>query len=93
MGCYLCLQTKDGKDHPDWDWGLAGNHYWAQLYSLLSCEVESESAKTDERLIRPADFDAWRGAIRAAGLPNRDEHLRLMDLMEADPQWWIYVSW
>lgn len=93
MGVYINLTNKQYQDHPDWDWGLAGNRDYASLFANLPREEYSISERDYEYMHRPTDFEAWRKAIREADLPNTEEYLRFVDLLEGDPQWWIYISY
>jgi len=47
---------------------------------------------TRDELFRPADIDQWRAALP----PTRDFPERfetLLDLLERNPDAWIYISW
>lgn len=90
MGIHLCCMTLDHADHPDWDWiRMAGDREFVSLMSKLPHERQG----TENEYVRPTDFSEWRSAIEHANLPNKGRHSGLLDLLEADPNYWIYVSY
>ena len=91
MGINLCLKTLEGIDHPDWDWiRYAGDREFVDLMRSLP---SVKSGRYDDEFIRPTDFTAWRTAVGAANLQNEGRHARLLDLLEADPHYWLFVNW
>ena len=89
MGINLCLQTLNATDHPMWDWSrYSGDREFAALASKLP----SIRSDRDRNYIRPTDFSAWRTAVEKAQLPNPGRHEQLLDLLQADENYWIYVS-
>ena len=90
MGINLCLKTLNGKDHPTWDWiRYSGDREFAALAINLPCTRSGH----DGEYQRPTDFSAWRTAVEKAQLPNPGRHEKLLDLLQADENYWIYVSW
>lgn len=87
MGVNLCLYTKAHREHPDWDWTrYSGDREFAALTGGLP------SAGTEDDLVRPTDFAKWRAAVADARLPNPGRHEKLLDLLEADEGYWLFVS-
>lgn len=94
MSLHISLVTKDLKhDHPTWnDNKMAGDKFISVLLIALPCEHH----KCDDETIisRPADFLKWREKL--AMLPkdrsNPERFPQMLDLLEADPDYWIYIS-
>lgn len=89
MGCYVGLR-KDGKEVPE-----LGVDKWAEARRFAGLEPRIEQPRRypeDDPLFRPADFAAWRAQVA------QFEHsavlfARMLDVLEADPDVWIEVSW
>ena len=85
-----------GSIHPEWDdMKYGGDREAARLMNSLPIE-ECDLATIDvDRGInvfyRPTDFAAWRAADWPA--VNPDRWRLLIDLLEADPDYWIYLSY
>ena len=90
MGINLCLQTLSCKDHPDWDWG---RHAGDKEFVKLSFDLPTIRSGHDGEYTRPTDFAVWRAAVEKAELPNPGRHEKFLDLLEADENYWIYVSY
>lgn len=98
MGVNICLYRTDGTEHPEWDWGrYAGDseiaRYVTHLPSILRRGLDDKDP-WGESHFRPADFDAWRTAAAAhKDWPNPGRFERLIDLLEKNPDCWVYLSW
>jgi hypothetical protein len=89
MGINLYLQTLDGMNHPEWDsLRCAGDR---ELVDLVDDLPNIRSRYYEEVYTRPTDFAAWRAAVDK--LPNPARHKKLLDLLAADENYWLYVSW
>ena len=90
MGIHLCCQTLDYKDHPDWDWiRYAGDRDFVSMLSELPKTLHG----SDNDFMRPTDFKVWREAVAKKVWPNPGRIERLLNLLEADTGYFIYVSW
>lgn len=90
MGIHLCCQTLDYKDHPNWDWiRHAGDR---DFVSMLR-ELPNTLHGSDNDFMRPTDFKVWREAVAKVQWPNPGRIEHLLDILEADPSYYIYVSW
>ncbi len=99
MGLSICLMKlapKWGTDHPQWDAGKHGGDREAVqlMHTLPNEECDLAVHEVDRGIdlfYRPTDFAAWR----AAQWPdvNADRWRQLIDLLEADPDYWIYLSY
>jgi hypothetical protein len=90
MGIHLCIQTTNGRDHPEWDFTrMHGDRDFVQLMFDLP------SAKAGEvgEYTRPADIGAWRTAVAEVEWPNEGRYEALLDILEREPSYWIYVSY
>lgn len=92
MGLNICLYRRDQTRHPDWDAGrLVGDREFAKLIDSLPHIAERWGDHMDfEWHYRPADFEAWRTALATQEWPTPGRFERLLDLLEADPSYWIY---
>jgi hypothetical protein len=94
MGLNISLYRRPlgGKMVEDSAWDsakLAGDRdFPAVLYS-----VPYKEHPEDDELKRPTDIPACRAAIAARSWPNPGRFERMMDLLEADPDLWIYFGW
>jgi len=95
MGLNICLQRRDYSELPGWDTGrLAGDKEFVALMADLPKIEENWAAPHDfEFYTRPADFAAWREAIADRQWPNPGRFEQMLDLLEANPDCWIYISW
>ena len=95
MGLNIYCEGPDGKNHPEWDNAkLAGDKEFAALFSTLPYERGAKGGPPDfEPYYRPTDFAAWRAAIASRQWPNPGRYEKLMDLLEANPEFQIYLSW
>jgi hypothetical protein len=92
MGIHICLRNAAGKDHPDWDWiRHAGDRDFPHWTKDLP-RVEGEPKGWTEDAFRPLDFPRWRAALPEDRI-NPDRFPHLLNLLEADEQWWVYYSY
>lgn len=84
-------------EHPEWDDArYAGDRDIAVLVATLPHESRTRKGTLDfegEREYRPSDFTAWRIAAADREWPNPGRFEHLIDLLENDPEFWIYLSW
>lgn len=91
MGVSISLYTIDLRPHPTWDSMPAGAR---QLTAAGLPSVWSDEDWRADPMLRPADFDFWRCWIRAnMENLNMSHWLAMVDLLEAGPEWWVYVSY
>lgn len=95
MGLNILLEGPDFKRHPDWDDAkLAGDKEFAQMFESLPFDRGLRGGAPDfEPYYRPTDFTAWRQAISSREWPNPGRYEKLMDLLEANPDFYIYLSY
>lgn len=83
-------------DHPDWDWTRQSGDrvFWDVCKGLEFDEVRDDGfpIMSDYVWYRPKDFAAFRAA------PWPDEYARrrwhhAADLLEADPEYWLYFGY
>jgi len=95
MSVNIGLVTLDHKDHPTWDWSINGGHKFFAREVMHTLPMEHHLVNPDPYIDdtvyhRPTDFAAWRRAI--VGLPNEELFGEMLDILEQDPRYWIYVS-
>lgn len=90
MGLNICVIDRNAKDVPDWDWiRYAGDRDFPGVVGDLPT-VSNE--KLYDGAFRPVDFPAWRERVSGREWPNPGRFERLLDLLEANPDWWVYYS-
>lgn len=95
MSVHICIETLDGQEHPDWDWSLNGGHkeFAREIMHTLPSKQHQRNDNVwmdDTAHCRPTDFTAWRSAI--IGIPNQELFEKMLNILEADERYWIYVS-
>jgi hypothetical protein len=94
VGVNLIIETLSGERHTEWDPFINGGHkQFAReiLHKLpLVTHRSGENLRDIDYHYRPSDFAAWREAV--ANLPNADLFRQMIDIMERDERWWLYVS-
>ena len=85
MGLHICIVTKDGREHPDWDYIRQGDD--RDNAKLLTRDHNSwHSGKSyrddDWLLMRPTETTLLIG----------DRGAEMTKLLE-DPKWWVYISY
>ncbi len=96
MGINICVMRPDHTgDHPRWDWiRYAGDREFARLAASLPHDTKGPDGYGDDWIfIRPADFAAWRTAIAKVEWPNEGRYDELLDILEREPEYWIYFSY
>ena len=90
MGINIFIVTPQFKEHPDWDsMRHAGDYEFAKMIRDLPYNI----SPTDENYIHPADFSAWRSAVAAIKWDNEGRFEKLLNILESNPNYWIYVSY
>lgn len=94
MGCYITLRTESGEHHPewfarkvdrDWPWRFVGTPH------ILKFVGESLHS-----IIKPgaSNVAAWREVVDThPDVEVRPMFHGMVDILEADPKWWVDVSW
>jgi hypothetical protein len=95
MGINICVVNRRHQEHPDWDWiRYAGDREFAAMVGDLPKQEENWSSHPDfDWHMRPADFAAWRKAIADREWPNPGRLEGLIDLLEREPDYWLYFSY
>uniref|UniRef100_A0AB74UN45 Uncharacterized protein n=1 Tax=Caulobacter phage BL57 TaxID=3348355 RepID=A0AB74UN45_9VIRU len=107
MAVNLCIVDPDRdwsdptRDFPGWDPHINGGHkaFAREVLDQTRTPYVSKPNPTEDRwsdryddrwYIRPTDFPAWRAAVQ--GLPNLDLFLGMIDILEENPTYWLYIS-
>jgi hypothetical protein len=88
VGLYVLLTDSEGERRPEWPFGLAGDRlfpHWMQGLPVIR-------AAEDDELFRPVDIASWRARL-PADRPNPQRFVEMFDILEAEPDAWIYYSW
>lgn len=95
MGVNICVINRSYKEHPDWDSGrFAGDKEFASMIGEFPRIEENWSGPPDiELYIRPADFAVWRAKLAEREWPSPERLERLVDVLEREPDYWLYFSW
>ena len=93
MGVHITLETKDGREHPDWDWIRHSGD--SEVSVILSNGLTSPAdydpwVHGDNVLFRPADLDALDAAEWPSDNPERWVQLR--KILRDEPDYWVRVS-
>lgn len=94
MSVHLCV-VRGFADHPDWDWSTNGGakEFAREILGKLPKEEKNRCEPPDyEWLVRPTDFGEWRRVIIESDICNREYFLGLVELLEREPEYWLYVS-
>jgi hypothetical protein len=94
MGLNISLYGPGFKEHPDWDWiRHAGDRDFASMIGKeLPIVQRGDGIMTDVEY-RPADFAQWRKAIASREWPNPGRFEHLTDLLERNPDHWLYLGY
>lgn len=95
MGINICMVDGAGDRVPEWDWiRYAGDRDFPQVVSGLEIEQAPASlcVRVDDYLFRPKSISAWRARIAEVDWPNPGRFEHMLDLLEADPNRWLYYS-
>lgn len=97
MGVHLHLEFGDSHDHhPDWDWlRHSGDFTFTKFIDVAPKLIRARWDDGDMfgPLIRPLDVKVWREGIAAYPWPNCGRFEHMMDLLETNPNLWIWESW
>jgi hypothetical protein len=90
MGLNLLVVTERGVPHPTWD---DSKHAGDREFVALGLPAV-RTGDPECWLERPIDFDVWRRAAEEidAGSGNDGRLRGLVDLLEAEPSYWLMVS-
>lgn len=91
MGLNIAIQ-KNGVDHPEWDSSrFAGDREFPSFMRGLP-QIVKTSLGSEDPEYRPGDFAAWRAAIASREWPNPGRFEKMMDLLEQNPDYWLYFG-
>ncbi len=91
MGLNIVVETTDGLEHPTWDPVRRGpDRDIATLIKSLPA-VHTQDSEGDT-IIRPSDFSAWKQAA-PVDAEARSRYLDLVAILQADPKYWIVLSY
>lgn len=97
MGLNISLYDTKGRDHPDWDFTKhSGDREFASMVSELPCETLGDPSDVYNFVgyhYRPADFAAWRAALATREWPNPGRFEHMLDILEREPDYWIWFGW
>jgi hypothetical protein len=94
----LYLQLIDGTDHPTYWFDMAGPRDLLRIIDQLPTESRlNEVGGGDvwagaEPVWRPTDYKAFRTQLLAAIDYNHDQFNELCDVLENEPDYWLYFS-
>lgn len=96
MGVNIIIMTKDDwQRHPDWDSSRYGGDraFWEYFDQKLFEQWTPPGFPYEDDAIyyRPSDFVAFRAAASLHPFPERWMHAA--DLLEANPDYWLYFSY
>jgi hypothetical protein len=95
MGVNINIETTDGQRHPDWDYTrYGGDRDFASAFHDL--DVDEWTPKgfpwEDDRIVyRPKDFAAFRALAAKSEWPER--WAKAADILETNPEYWLYFSY
>jgi len=91
VGLNIVVETIDGFDHPTWDPVRRGPDRDIAIMIKSLPTVHTQDFEGDT-IIRPSDFSAWKQAAPVdAEVGSR--YLDLVAILEADPEYWIVLSY
>lgn len=97
MGINIFIWNRSGEDHPAWDGAKhSGDGLAADAIVRLAAREGCSSDDWLDGTLRPADFTEWRSALAFTDkpdFPNPGRFGHMLDLLEADDQWWISIIW
>lgn len=92
MGVNLILESLDGRRHPSWDPLANGGHKYFARDVLPKLPCKFAEGEDESSVYRPADFPAWRHRLAWDDIPNKAQFAAMLDILESQPEFWIYVS-
>jgi hypothetical protein len=95
MGVNIYVYNSEGKECSQWDWiRYAGDRdFMAMFCDLPSVRKDTLPFPDIEPYYRPSDFAVWRDAIASREWPNPGRFEYLVDLLETNPDLWVYFSY
>ena len=91
MGLNIVVQTAAGSVHPRWDEVRKAAD--RQIVDIINSLPALEGVDVEgDRIIRPVDFPAWKKAA-PQDAEARSRYLDLVGILEADPGYWITLSY
>lgn len=96
MGLNVSVTTVERpyRHHPDWDDGRysVDRELWSIMENVPGDyhQVELAPGWVEDWYWRPTDFAVFRAAAAETSQPERILHLA--DILERDPEYWIYMS-
>jgi hypothetical protein len=95
MGLNICVIKDDNTEYSGWDAvRRPGDREFAEMIKSLPFErgpLGRDSAA--EQFYRPTNFGAWRTAIANGDWPDRSRFERLIDILEANPSYYLCLSY
>lgn len=88
MDICIRLEKIDRSPWPKWDDTQHDNDI---EFGDMIWDLPHHVAESNEDLIRPLSFDGWRDAILARRWPNERRYLQLLEILAAEPSYWILV--
>lgn len=94
---YVCAQDRMLINHPDWE-PLFRSNGWHKdfvrgVFKDLPRNTINIGGPGDIELVtRPTDFAAWREAIAAHPGFAESNLTAMVDILEREPNYWLYVS-
>jgi len=95
MGLNLCVgDPASGKEPREWDsTRYCADHDFVRFLSAnYTPDVSYDAYDGRPNYYRPKNLVAFRRAIQESDLENKERFLELVDILEQDPRWHIYVS-
>lgn len=94
MGINISIYGPGSKEHPEWDSGrYAGDRDFAAMLGKELPTIQRGDPLIEDMMYRPADMALWRSVIAAREWPNPGRFERMVDILEANPDYWIYMGW
>ena len=94
MGLNISLYGPCSAEHPDWDSvRYAGDRDFAALLGKELPTIQKGDPFIEDVMFRPADFAVWRTVVAAKEWPNPGRFEKMIDLLEANSDYWIYMGW
>lgn len=94
MGLHICLYTKDGEDHPEWDYIRQGNdRNFPSLIDWDKVEDPSFELWEEPEGFIPTDIDALRQRIIDTDWDDKERYLHLIDLLVNTKGSYLYFSY
>lgn len=90
MGLHIsCLKNND--DHPNWDFLRQGHD--SEFADLIDFDKKYYKNENEKYEWRPTNISELRHKVEQSGWKNKERYLHLLDILEQDPDVWLYFSW